>query len=200
MTRMVTIHVVPHTLLIRTDAGWPEASARLDVASEPFPAHTGPTLVMQWNALPPNAHVSPQATIAVAVHYDPDRIGRRPVAGNAGDWTKWFTRLTNLRGLKDRWNSYTAPRPDELAIRNAEAFLTAMRDADYEPTRLAPSAMGGVAITRRQDKRKVLVEFYNDGRVYALFSDRDTLAMDVQPVPQQTFAAFIPTIRKYLDG
>lgn len=117
---------------------------------------------------------------------------------HASSWPKWFTRLTNLRGLKDGWNSYTAPRPAEPALRNAEVFLAAMKVAGSEPTRLAPSAMGGVAITRRQGDRKVLVEFYSDGRVYALFSDRSGATMDVKPVPPESFAIFVATMREYL--
>jgi hypothetical protein len=127
-----------------------------------------------------------------------DRTGRVPAPVHPGDWAKWFAQLASLRGLKDGWNSYTAPRPAETAIRNAEAFLEEMRKADYEPTRLAPSAMGGVAVTPRQGDGKVLVEFYNDGRVYALFPDRGAAAMDVKPVPPESFATFVATMRGYL--
>ena len=58
--------------------------------------------------------------------------------------------------------------------------------------------MGGVAVTRRHGERKVLVEFYNDGTVYALFSDRGAAAMDVKLIPQELFATFVATMREYL--
>jgi hypothetical protein len=61
--------------------------------------------------------------------------------------------------------------------------------------------MGGVAITQRQGDRKGFVEFYNDGRVYALFSDRRG-EMRVVPVQADSlsFRKLIVEMRDYLNG
>jgi len=95
-------------------------------------------------------------------------------------WPMWFARLAEFAHLEEGWNSYTAPAPNEVSIQTAGVFLKVMQAAGREPTRLAPSAMGGVAVTRRQGNRKVFVEFYNDGRVYALFAQRPD---DMRVVP-----------------
>lgn len=122
---------------------------------------------------------------------------KRPSRG----WEGWFAKLEDCRSLTDGWNGYSAVAPTGASIENAEAFLKVMQKAGYEPTRVAPSAMGGVAVTRRQDSKKVLVEFYNDGRVFALFSAQPS-DMDVKQVPVDTaaFAAFASEIKEYLDG
>jgi hypothetical protein len=132
-----------------------------------------------------------------------------PAAGNGGfvpsglgtAWQSWFDKLERFAALRDGWNGYTAPKPNELSIRTARQFLEALQAADCEPTRVAPSAMGGVAITRRAGPRKVFVEFYNDGRVYALFSERPS-EMRVAPLQAdpQSFRHFTEEMRRYLDG
>jgi hypothetical protein len=103
--------------------------------------------------------------------------------------------------LTDGWNGYSAVAPAAAAIENAEAFLKAMQKAGYEPTRVAPSAMGGVAVTRRHDGKKVLVEFYNDGRVFVLFAAQPS-NMDVKQIPVDTsaFAKLASEIEAYLHG
>lgn len=131
---------------------------------------------------------------------DPARVAA-PNAMRASCWIAWFDKLESCRSLSDGWNGYTAAAPAITAIDNAEAFLRAMQQAGCEPTRVAPSAMGGIAITRRNDRKKVLVEFYNDGRAFSLFSTPPSY-MNVKQVPLNaaSFAAFIGEIQEYLDG
>lgn len=97
-------------------------------------------------------------------------------------WEGWFAKLESCRSLTDGWNGYSAAAPAAVAIENAEAFLRSMQQTGHEPTRVAPSAMGGVAITRRNESKKALVEFYNDGRVFVLFSAQSS-EMDVKQIP-----------------
>jgi hypothetical protein len=116
---------------------------------------------------------------------------------------EWSTKLTRLTGLAVGWNGYDAAPPSEIAIQATRNYLSALRAAQWTPDRLEPSAMGGVGVTHRRGERKVYVEFYNDGRVHALFSERgDPPRMTTQPLePGSTaFAAFIRTARSYLDG
>jgi hypothetical protein len=116
-------------------------------------------------------------------------------------WQKWLAKLESFGALKDGWNSYTAPAPSQTALYTARIFLTELRSQGCEPTRLAASAMGGVAITQRKGARKGFVEFYNDGRVYALFSDRMG-EMRVIPVQadSSSFRKLIVEIRDFLNG
>ncbi len=64
-------------------------------------------------------------------------------------WTRLFEKLESCRILKDGWNGYSAAAPNDLSIQNAHLFLQVMQLEGIEPTRVAPSAMGGIAITRQ---------------------------------------------------
>ena len=69
------------------------------------------------------------------------------------------------------WNSRRSPAPTPPAIEAAGFLVRMMVEQDLEPTRLAPSAVGGVGVTRRAGERVAYVECYNDGSVHAIFSD-----------------------------
>ncbi len=117
-------------------------------------------------------------------------------------WERWFSRLDDCLSLTEGWNGYAAPAPNEQSVRNARCFLEALQDAECEPTRIAPSAMGGIAITRKSGDRKVFVEFYNDARAYALFSDRTSNDMRVEPlnIDPSSISSFLVAMRDYLNG
>lgn len=115
----------------------------------------------------------------------------------------WQTKLAQLRGLATGWNGYSAAPPNEKAIQTADRYLGALRSSSWEPDRLEPSAMGGVGITHRRNGKKVYIEFYNDGRVHALFSERgDPPRMSTQPVGADplSFEQFIAKARSYLNA
>jgi len=122
------------------------------------------------------------------------------VADPGPQWDLWYGKLDACRTLQEGWNGYTAPAPGDAAIENARTFLDVMRQAGLGPTRLAPSAMGGVAVTQKAGNRKVLVEFYNDGRAFALFSLRGG-DMRVAPVALgvDAFRHFLDEMREYLN-
>ena len=113
----------------------------------------------------------------------------------------WQMKFVQLSRLHDGWNGYDAPAPSEKAIRTAERFVDTLLREKYEPRRLAPSAVGGVGVTQRKGNRSVYVEFYNDGRVLALFSD-DVSEPEVQRVEPglQSFKKLIVEMRDYLDA
>lgn len=116
-------------------------------------------------------------------------------------WEAWFAKLDGCRSLVDGWNGYSAAAPASAAIDNAELFLKAMQAASCEPTRVSPSAMGGVAITRRNDRKKVLVEFYNDGRAFSLFSEQSSeMGVKQVAIDATSFAAFVAEMQSYLNG
>jgi hypothetical protein len=79
--------------------------------------------------------------------------------------------------------------------------LDSLLREDYEPSRLAPSAVGGVGVTHRRGSKTVYVEFYNDGRVLALFSDNvsEPVIKRIDP-NDQSFRELIAGMRGYLDG
>lgn len=120
----------------------------------------------------------------------------------ADPWDRWFTKLSACLELEEGWNGDESPPPDALAVYNASVFLKALQRENCQPTRIAASAMGGTAITRKVRNKKVLVECYNDGRVYFLFSDRESGNMDVKPLllDQDSLTRFISSMREFLNG
>jgi hypothetical protein len=167
-------------------------------------------------AAPARRRAKPVAPPFLLYHFR-NRITRKPdwvivhAAGNpAGAATavrirnwyeKWHTRIQQLAPLPDGWNGYGAAAPTEPALRTARALLVALSDADCEPTRVAPSAVGGIGITRRAGSRKVYVECYNNANVCALFSDgeSDPRVEDLQPT-RPAFQGLVRRMQDYLDG
>ena len=128
-------------------------------------------------------------------------LQRRDAASTSG-WDKWFQKVEEALHLEKGWNGDDAPAPELVSAVQSTRLLDAMRRADYPPTRIAASAMGGIAITRKVGNKKVLVEFYNDGRAYFLFSDRGSGSMDVKPLlpDQASLTRFIASMRDFLNG
>ena len=102
----------------------------------------------------------------------------------------WFLTLSktlhSFKDLKPGWNGYSASPPERLALRNAEQYLCVASHFDLEPTRLAPSAVGGVGITHRRGPLKAYVEFFNNGKVHTLFSDDEKKELFTSPVDPTT--------------
>ena len=73
-------------------------------------------------------------------------------------------KVAGFETLKDGWNG----RRSTATIPQALVRMIVGRDLD--PTRLAPSAVGGVGVTRCAGERVASVECYNDGSVHAIFS------------------------------
>jgi hypothetical protein len=116
-------------------------------------------------------------------------------------WQELFSKLDVLASLSDGWNSYAAPAPNASAIAAARSFLATLQQENFPPTRIAPSAMGGVGVTHRQAGRKVYVEFYNNGTAHALFSSgRESMETRKVSMDQSSTRQFIADMRNYLNG
>jgi hypothetical protein len=111
-------------------------------------------------------------------------------------------RLHGFARLETGWNGSNAASPTALAIATAERFLKS--HPDWPPTRVEPSAMGGVGITYRTGGRRVYVEFYNDGKIHVLFSDRSSgdLKMTTRPLTldASVLKEFSTEAQGYLNG
>jgi hypothetical protein len=114
----------------------------------------------------------------------------------------WVAKIRSFARLVPGWNGGRAPAPTLPAIANTVRFLLAMTEAGYRPTRVAPSAVGGVGVTRRVGDRKALVEFFNNGSANALFADDATQQMQTHhvAVTPQGFRDILGKMREYLDG
>jgi hypothetical protein len=124
-----------------------------------------------------------------------------PVVHRAASDSDWRAKLASLRSLRPGWNKRGAAAPSERAITNAEAMAEAMARRGRAPTRVAPSAVGGVGITRRQGSRMAYAELYNDGSACALFADDDsegtTFPFSTDP---EGLHRILDRMEAYLDG
>lgn len=117
------------------------------------------------------------------------------------DFDKWQQKLDRMSGLHSGWNGYEAPVPSSTAIATARGFLAHLLKEKYEPSRVAPSAEGGVGLAHKSGNRRVYVEFFNDGAVYALFSDSETPPSSRRiNVGFQEFRDLVVQIKDYLDA
>ena len=83
----------------------------------------------------------------------------------------------------------------------AQSFLMSLLKRDITASRIAPSVMGGIGLTQRQSGRNIYIEFYNDGRVFALFSDGVSEPMTREVAPgYQDFNQLIGEMQGFLDA
>lgn len=127
----------------------------------------------------------------------PQQVGSA-MAGD--DWLRGvLDKVEAMANLELGWNGYEAPPPTNLATHLATTFVLAASSLDLEPSRVAPSVVGGVGITFRKSRKKAYVELYNDGDAYLMLSDGET-APFVDPIRPDAFAAAAAQIQAYIDG
>jgi hypothetical protein len=115
------------------------------------------------------------------------------------DWGDLFKKLDSFLQLPAGWDGYKASSPNTLARDHARVFLALLAQENYGPSRVAPSVIGGIGITRRRS-RKVYVEFNNNGNVHALFSDGSSSPkVERVQVGKIEFQMLIRRMRAYLD-
>jgi hypothetical protein len=115
--------------------------------------------------------------------------------------SEWMNRLDDLRQLKRNWNQRGALPPNDLALSAAELFLKVMSIKRRVPSRVAPSAVGGVGITLREGDRIAYAEFYNSGTACLLLSDDMSEGETFRvAVDADSFAEAIDKMEAFLHG
>ena len=105
-----------------------------------------------------------------------------------------------MQTLQAGWNGYEAEPPSELALETARRFIAVLESESLPPTRVAPSVVGGVGITRKVGERRVYVEFYNDGSVHSLFAEGEEAETAAVAPTSEGFLAIASRMRAYLDA
>ena len=120
---------------------------------------------------------------------------------NVRAWQDLFEKLDSWLALTPGWDGYSALPPSSLAVERVKEFLALLRGSELEPARVRPSVVSGIGLTIRKGPRKVYVEFYNDGTVYALFSDGESEPKTQQvQAGQDDYLALIGQSREYLNA
>jgi hypothetical protein len=113
---------------------------------------------------------------------------------------KQFAKLDGLLQLPKGWDGYQAAPPNAVARDRTRTFLESLYLENYAPSQVGPSVIGGIGVSRRRGKKKVYVEFNNNGKVHALFSDGTSEPRVDQIQPDKVgFSRLIKSIRTYLD-
>lgn len=106
--------------------------------------------------------------------------------------TEINTALMNCVGLQRGWNGYESDPPSDTAIGWAFVVVLQLIEEDLRPTRIAPSAIGGVGITIRRNAIKVYIETDNDGEITGLVTNGDDVLYakvfspaGVDPIPKK---------------
>lgn len=113
-------------------------------------------------------------------------------------------RLLSIRHLKRGWDGYGATPPSQQAFDLCIDFIDVLDSCKppTNPTRLAPSVAGGIALVLGQGGQEVFIEFYSDGEVYAMFS---TLEEKEEPrimrvvSTTEGFRGFIRLVESFLE-
>lgn len=82
-----------------------------------------------------------------------------------------YSELERLKNLKQDWDSYGANPPSADVIEKIKNALCLLESNNVLPTRLDPSADGGIGIVFRNGEKYGHIEFTNDGTILACFYD-----------------------------
>lgn len=100
---------------------------------------------------------------------------------------RWKKQISGFETLEDDWDGGGAPSPSSVARMRATALVTIMIQEQCAPTRIAPSVVGGIGVTKRIGHRKAYIECLNDGRMHVLFADDSTEEMAVKSSGTRSF-------------
>lgn len=74
-------------------------------------------------------------------------------------------RIALLEKLASNWDSYGAPSPNDLAVRNAHEILRLAFQMDLDVTSIVPSAEGGIGFCFRAKDKYADIESTNEGEI-----------------------------------
>lgn len=74
-----------------------------------------------------------------------------------------------LANLRPHWDSYAAPAPGRISIANAIRVLDLLEPLNLDPTRILPSAEGGVGICFVRGDRYADIECSNEGEILGVY-------------------------------
>ena len=108
-------------------------------------------------------------------------------------------RLAELERLKSNWDSYGAPAPNDVAIRNAAHVLELMQPFDLAAANIAPSAEGGIGFFFEFEDRYADLEFSNDGEILGVrYAGMETPVLIQTDGSDNSIKAAIAEVRNYI--
>lgn len=78
-------------------------------------------------------------------------------------------RIKLFGDMQHGWNGYTAPPPSRKAIDKA---IEVYQKLLIKPCRVAPSVVGGIGFSFKNNKGRLYVEIYNNGEIYSIYTPK----------------------------
>lgn len=113
-------------------------------------------------------------------------------------WNDLFNKLNTFLDLKPNWDSYGAEPPNHICFDAAKNFLDQLKNSDFKPSRIAPSAVNGIGISFYNQDKHIYVEFYNNGLPYFLMSNEKEDHTEVEEL--NNIEEQIEKMRTFLNG
>jgi hypothetical protein len=90
-------------------------------------------------------------------------------------------RLAQTTGLRHGWDTYGGEPPNDMARMVAAKVLTLLESVAMPPSRLLPSAEGGIALAFARGNGRAEIEIYNTGEIAAMAysGDEEPTAWDL---------------------
>ena len=114
--------------------------------------------------------------------------------------SRWSAAFDEMETLSQGWDSYRAPPPSALAIASAKRVVAVMSEHGLPATRVAPSVIGGVGVTRRVEASKVYIELRNDGRAYSLSTHGEDPVVVSVDLSVEGLDALLASMRSHFNG
>jgi hypothetical protein len=105
--------------------------------------------------------------------------------------------LNDMSDLSWNWDTYGADPPAPQTINQALELLVHLEQRSFAPTRVVPSAEGGVAVLFTRGDRYADIEFLNTGEVLAV-TYAGKAEPDVWEIAQEPLEPTVERIRNHL--
>jgi hypothetical protein len=138
--------------------------------------------------------VSRKPAVSYGVGWRNEPVARvSPVASPAA------VALRPLQVVSKNWDSYGAEAPNDTALSAAEAVLEAAHDILLHPSRLLPTAEGGVGIVFIAGAKEGHIECLNDGEITVSTVDRASGAIHAWSIEVALAKDTLTIVRAYLN-
>lgn len=125
-------------------------------------------------AMPTKVNTLSPTSNAFSAGYDNERI--KEIILQANETIRFYSEhersLRALTLLRDGWDSYDAPKPNELAFQKAKEILIRLSKFKYRPTKIMPSVDGGICFLFVKGDKYADLDCDNEGDILASLSDR----------------------------
>jgi hypothetical protein len=106
-----------------------------------------------------------------------------------------------LAHLRPNWDSYGAPAPNGRSIANAIRVLNLLESLNLDPTKILPSAEGGVGICFVREDRYADIECSNEGEVLGVYYVGSQMpALLETDATDASISAALERIRNHIRG